>query len=91
MPARAGRRPAARWRPGSRRSTVARMRALAFDTHRAVKALREADAAEPLAEAFVETIDGNVATKADIAKFEARASEGSPTSRRKRKLTSPMC
>ena len=46
------------------------MSPLAFDTHRAVKALCEAGAAEPLAEAFVETITGNVATKADIAAFE---------------------
>lgn len=58
-----------------RRCTVARMSALAFDTHRAVKALCESGAAEPLAEAFVETIGGNVTTKADIAKSEARASE----------------
>ena len=47
---------------------------LAFDTHRAVKALCEAGVAEPLAEAFVETIGdaitGNVATKADIAASE---------------------
>ena len=52
------------------------MSALAFDTHRAVKVLCEAGAAEPPAEAFVETIGdaliGNVATKADIAEFEAR-------------------
>ena len=52
------------------------MSALAFDTHRAVKALCEAGAAEPLAEAFVETIGnaiiGNVATKADFAESEAR-------------------
>ena len=51
------------------------MSSLAFDTHRAVKALCEAGAAEPLAEAFVETIGdaitGNVATKADIAASEA--------------------
>ena len=51
------------------------MSPLAFDTHRAVKALCEAGAAEPLAEAFVETIGdaitGNVATKADIAASEA--------------------
>ena len=50
------------------------MSALAFDTHRAVKALCEAGAAEPLAEAFVETIgdavSGNVATKADIDRVE---------------------
>ena len=52
------------------------MSALAFDTHRAVQALCEAGAAEPLAEAFVETsgdaVSGNVATKADIAESEAR-------------------
>ena len=51
------------------------MSTLAFDTHRAVKALCEAGAAEPLAEAFVETIGdaigGNVATKADISASEA--------------------
>ena len=42
------------------------MISLAFDTHRAVKALCEAGAAEPLAEAVVKTIGGaitgNVAT-----------------------------
>ncbi len=47
---------------------------LAFDTHRAVKALCEAGAAEPLAEAVVatvgEAIGGNVATKADIAEVQ---------------------
>ena len=52
------------------------MSALAFDTHRAVKVLCEAGAAEPPAEAFVETIGdaliGNVATKADFAESEAR-------------------
>lgn len=51
------------------------MSALAFDTPRAVKALCEAGAAEPLAEAFVKTIgdaiSGNVATKADITASEA--------------------
>lgn len=50
------------------------MSMLAFDTHRAVKALCEAGAAEPLAEAFVATvgdaIGGNVATKADIAEVQ---------------------
>ena len=50
------------------------MSSLAFDTHRAVKALCEAGAGEPLAEALVETIGdamtGNVATKADIAASE---------------------
>lgn len=47
---------------------------LAFDTHRAVKAICEAGAAEPLAEAVVATvgdaIGGNVATKADIAEVQ---------------------
>ena len=51
------------------------MISLAFDTHRAVKALCEAGAAEPLAEAFVGTIGdaitGNVATTTDIAASEA--------------------
>lgn len=51
------------------------MTTLAFDTHRAVKALCEAGAAEPLAEAVVATvgdaIGGNVATKADIAEVRA--------------------
>ena len=51
------------------------MSLLAFDTHRAVKALCEAGAAEPLAEAVVETvgdaIGSNVATKADIAESKA--------------------
>ena len=51
------------------------MSLLAFDTHRAVKALCEAGAAELLAEAVVETvgdaIGGNVATKADIAESKA--------------------
>ena len=50
------------------------MSSLAFDTHRGVKTLCEAGAAEPLAEAFVETIGdaitGNVATKADIKASE---------------------
>ena len=51
------------------------MSLLAFDTHRAVKALCEAGAAESLAEAVVETvgdaIGGNVATKADLAESKA--------------------
>lgn len=51
------------------------MTALAFDIHRAVKALCEAGAAEPLAEAVVATvgdaITGDVATKADIAEIRA--------------------
>ena len=50
------------------------MNLLAFDTHRAVKALCEAGAAESLAEAFVETIgyaiSGNIVTKADIRESE---------------------
>lgn len=50
------------------------MSMLAFDTHRAVKALCEAGAAEPLAEAVVATVSdaigGNVATKADIAEVQ---------------------
>ena len=50
------------------------MPTLAFDTHRAVKAICEAGAAEPLAEAVVATvgdaIGGNVATKADIAEVQ---------------------
>ena len=50
------------------------MSSLAFDTHRAVKALCEAGAAEQLAETVVEAIGdaitGNVATKADIAASE---------------------
>lgn len=51
------------------------MTALAFDTHKAVKALREAGANESLAEAVVATvgdaIGGNVATKIDIAEVKA--------------------
>lgn len=51
------------------------MTALAFDIHRAVKALCEAGAAEPLAEAVVATVGdaiaGDVATKADIAEIRA--------------------
>lgn len=52
---------------------------LAFDTHRAVKALCEAGAAEPLAEAVVATvgdaIGGNVATKADIAEVQTEIAQ----------------
>ncbi len=48
--------------------------ALAFDTHKAVKALREAGANEPLAEAVVttvgEAIGGNVASKADLVEVK---------------------
>ena len=51
------------------------MVALAFDTYKAVKALREAGADEALAEAVVATvgdaIGGNVATKADLAEVKA--------------------
>ena len=51
------------------------MAALAFDTYKAVKALREAGADELLAEAVVatvgEAVSGNVATKADIAEVQA--------------------
>ena len=51
------------------------MTALAFDTYKAVKALREAGADEALAEAVVATvgdaIGGNVATKADLAEVRA--------------------
>ena len=47
------------------------MATLAFDTHKAVKTLTEAGAAEPLAEAMVATIGvamgENIATKADVA------------------------
>lgn len=47
------------------------MSTLAFDTHKAVKALKEAGADERLAEAVVATVGDamgeNVATKADIA------------------------
>lgn len=52
---------------------------LAFDTHRAVKALCEAGAAEPLAEAVVaavgDAIGGNVATKADIAEVQTEIAQ----------------
>lgn len=55
------------------------MSMLAFDTHRAVKALCEAGAAEPLAEAVVATvgdaIGGNVATKADIAEVQTEIAQ----------------
>ena len=51
------------------------MTTLAFDTHKAVKALQAAGAAEPLAEAVVatvgEAVGENVATKADIAEVQA--------------------
>ena len=51
------------------------MSTLAFDTHKAVKALQAAGAAEPLAEAVVatvgEAVGANVATKADLAEVQA--------------------
>ena len=51
------------------------MTTLAFDTHKAVKALQAAGAAEPLAEAVVatvgEAVGENVATKTDIAEVQA--------------------
>ena len=51
------------------------MTTLAFDTHKAVKALRAAGADEPLAEAVVATVGDaigeNVATKADLAEVKA--------------------
>ncbi len=53
------------------RSSLDHMSVLAFDTHKAVKALKEAGADERLAEAVVATVGNamgeNVATKADIA------------------------
>jgi len=52
------------------------MSALAFDTHKAVTALKQAGFAEPQAEAVVttmgEALGGNVATKADLAAVEAK-------------------
>ncbi len=55
------------------------MAGLAFDTYKAVKALREAGADEPLAEAVVVTIGDalgeNVATKADLAALKADLTE----------------
>ena len=51
--------------------TIRRMTTLAFDTHKAVKALKEAGFDDPQAEAVVatvgEAIGGSIATKADIA------------------------
>ncbi len=51
------------------------MTTLAFDTHKAVKALKEAGFEDAQAEAVVATvgdaIGGNVATKADIAELKA--------------------
>ena len=50
-----------------------RMTMLAFDTHKAVKALKEAGFDDPQAEAVVatvgEAIGGSIATKADIAEL----------------------
>lgn len=50
------------------------MSSFAFDTHHAVKALREVGAAEPLAEAFVETIRANhVAQRQSSRHFSRQA------------------
>ncbi len=63
---------------------------LVFDTHKAIKALQEAGANEPLAEAIVATVGeamgGNVATKADITdvKAELRADLAARQSRTRR-------
>ena len=50
------------------------MTTLAFDTHKAVKALQAAGADEPLAEAVVatvgEAVGENIATKADLAEVQ---------------------
>ena len=55
------------------------MTTLAFDAHRAVKALREAGADEPLAEAVVATVGEamreNMATKADVAEVRTELAE----------------
>ena len=52
------------------------MSALAFDTHKAVTALKQAGFEEPQAEAVVNTmgeaLGGNVATKADLAAVQAK-------------------
>ena len=52
------------------------MAALAFDTHKAVTALKQAGFAEPQAEAVVNTmgeaLGGSVATKADLAAAQAK-------------------
>lgn len=52
---------------------------LAFDTHKAVKVLRDAGADKHLAEAVVDTIGSamgeNVATKTDIAELKADIAE----------------
>ena len=56
-----------------------RMTMLAFDTHKAVKALKEAGFDDPQAEAVVatvgEAIGGSIATKADIAEVRAEITE----------------
>ena len=55
--------------------TIRRMTTLAFDTHKAVKALKEAGFDDSKAEAVVATvgdaIGGSIATKADIAELRA--------------------
>ena len=55
------------------------MGVLAFDTHKAVKVLRDAGADEHLAEAVVDTISSamgeNVATKADITELKTDITE----------------
>jgi hypothetical protein len=55
------------------------MTALAFDTHKAVKALKEAGFGDAQAEAVVGTVGdavgGNVATKADIADLRTEIAE----------------
>jgi len=55
------------------------MSALAFDTHKAVKALKEAGFDDAQAEAVVGTVadavGGNVATKADIASLRTEIAE----------------
>ena len=52
------------------------MEAIAFDTHRFVKRLTESGftekQAETLADEHVALLNGNLATKADVAKVEAR-------------------
>ena len=57
------------------RSSLGYMSVLAFDTHKAVKALKEAGADERLAEAVVATIGNamgeNLATKTDIAGLQS--------------------
>ena len=53
------------------------MTTLTFDTHKAVKALKDAGAEERLAEAVVATVGdavgGNVATKADLEPLATKA------------------